>query len=153
MCSSYCPDPRIGMPARQTALVATDTTTVIRPAAVLHDKAAAAIVAELARLDVGKGGVWNASAGLWQRYDKAWDGVPGGRGSAVLVGSIMAVYGTPSRYQITLYRVTVTAAGSALGWTVDALCDDALSYGGMTLATCPRAELTSPPLPDPFKRP
>jgi hypothetical protein len=33
---------------------------------------------------------------------------------------------------------------------VDRLCDDALSWIGLTLATCPRADLTAPPAPDPF---
>jgi hypothetical protein len=64
------------------------------------------VVRELERRDVALGGVWNASPGLWQRYDVPWDGVPSGPGSAKLVGSIGAVYGTPSKYDITIYRVT-----------------------------------------------
>ena len=129
-----------------------EATTVIRPSAVLKEKSAREVVAELERRDVSCGGVWNASAGLWQRYDVPWNGTPGGPGTAKLVGSIAAVYGTPSKYDITIYRVTTTEHGRASGWTVETLCDDALQHAGLTLATCPRAGLAAPPTPDPFRR-
>jgi hypothetical protein len=31
--------------------------------------------------------------------------------------------------------------------TVQSLCDEALQHGGLTLDTCPRADLKPPPLP------
>ena len=129
-----------------------DATTVIRPSAVLGEKAARDVVRELERRDVSQGGVWNASPGLWQRYDVPWDGIPSGPGSARLVGSIGAVYGTPSKYDITIYRVTTSEHGRAAGWTVEQLCDDALRYADLSLATCPRTGLATPPTPDPFRR-
>ena len=129
-----------------------DATTVIRPSAVLGEAAARAVVQELEQRDVGRGGVWSASSGVWQRYDVPWDGVGGTRGSAKLVGTVAAVYGTPNKYDITIYRVTITEHGAAAGWTVDSLCDDALQYADLTLATCPRAALVAPPAPDPFRR-
>ncbi|MCW2607581.1 MAG: hypothetical protein JWO60_2274 [Frankiales bacterium] len=129
-----------------------EQTTVIRPSAVLDEKAAREVVRELEYRDVGRGGVWSASPGLWQRYDQPWNGVASGRGTAVLVGSIGAVYGQPGKYDITLYRATVSQAGQDLGWTVEALCDDALQHAGLTLATCPRVQLLAPPAPDPFRR-
>ena len=132
--------------------MAGDTTTVIRPSAVLGELAARSVVTELERRDVSRGGVWSASPGLWQRYDGPWDGVAGTRGSAQLVGSIAAVYGTPNKYDITIYRVTTTEYGRGCGWTVEDLCDDALQYADLTLATCPRAALVAPPAPDPFRR-
>ncbi|GAC1324740.1 MAG: hypothetical protein NVSMB13_06670 [Mycobacteriales bacterium] len=127
-----------------------ESTTIIRPAAVLPEAAARAVLAELEYQDVGRGGVWNASPGLWQRYDSPWVG--GRVGSAILLGTIAAVYGTPSKHEITIYRATVTEPGVGAGWTVERLCDDALRWGGLTLATCPRAALVSPPTPDPFRR-
>lgn len=126
-----------------------ETTTVIRPSAVLTDRVAKVVLDELTRRDVSKGGVWSASVGLWQRYDKAW--VNGLRGEAVLLGNIGTVYGTPSKYDITIYRVTVTDAGAEQGWTVERICDDALQYADLTLASCPRTELTSNQA-DPFKK-
>lgn len=132
--------------------MAGDATTVIRPSAVLGEKAAQQVVRELERRDVSRGGVWNASPGLWQRYDLPWNGHPTGSGSSRLVGSVAAVYGTPSKYDITIYRVTTTEHGRDAGWTVEALCDDALQYARLSLATCPRADLARPPTPDPFRR-
>lgn len=64
-----------------------------------------------------------------------------------MLGSIQVAYGTPTKYEITIYRVTVTHAGAAYGWTVRTLCDEALGFGDLTLAMCPRAELTAPPKP------
>ena len=133
-------------------MTAGDATTVIRPSAVLDDRAARSVVAELEMRDVSKGGVWSASSGVWQRYDRAWDGPAGTRGASTLMGTIAAVYGTPSKYDITIYRVTTTEHGRAAGWDVEGLCDDALQYAGLTLATCPRVPLVAPPVPDPFRR-
>jgi hypothetical protein len=128
-----------------------DTTTVLRPSAVLAERKAREVVIELEARDVGNGGVWSASIGLWQRYDIPWDGGRGLKGASKLVGSIGALYGSPSKYDITIYRVTITDHGAATGWTLDRLCDDALQYADLTLASCPRTSLTSAK-PDPFRR-
>lgn len=132
--------------------MAGDKATVIRPSAVLHEQAARAVVKELEYRDVSRGGIWSASSGVWQRFDKPWDGIGGTRGSAQLVGTIAAVYGTPGKYDITIYRVTTTEFGRDSGWDVDRLCDEALQHAGLTLASCPRAQLVDPPSPDPFRR-
>jgi hypothetical protein len=71
------------------------------------------------------------------------------RGSAVLLGS---VYITWERYQVTIYRVSITDEGAAAGLTVESLCDDVLQVVGLSLASCPRAELVESPVPDPFRR-
>lgn len=126
---------------------------VIRPAAVLGIAAATEIIRALERHDVAKGGVWSATPGMWQRYDRPWDVAGGLRGNAQLAGSIAVIYDEPRRNEITIYRVNVTPAGLAAGWTVERLCDDALTWAGLTLATCPRAELTAPPRSDPFHVP
>ena len=125
--------------------------TVIRPSALLKDQDAHRVLMALEQRDVSKGGVWSASAGLWQRYDHAWDGENGAKGTSQLVGTIGIVYGTPSKYDITIYRATVTELGLDAGWTVDSLCDDALQYADLTLASCPRTTLTNPS-PDPFRK-
>ena len=121
---------------------------VIRPAAVLPETAARAVLVELAHHDVRSGGVWASSPTLWERYDRPWNG-PGtaSAGDAVLIGSLQVSYGTPTRYAITIYRATITTFGAEHGWSVEGLCDEALSYGGYTLAECPRADLKPPPRP------
>ena len=130
----------------------TEETRVIRPAAILDERSTMRVMRELQRLSVANAGVWNASSSLWQRYDRPWDGFGGARGSATLIGSIAVMYDAPGRHQITIYKVTVSAYGRENGWTVESLCDDALTWAGLTLANCPRAELALPPVPDPFRR-
>lgn len=128
-----------------------ELTKVIRPAAVVPESSAARIIEQLSMRDVARGGIWNVSPTLWQRYSGAWDGIGGTTGSAVLIGSIAVAYETPVRNHITIYRVTITEGGRDLGWTVEALCDEALGYGGLTLDACPRADLMAPPSRDPFR--
>jgi len=120
-------------------------TEVIRPAAVVPEEAARAILMQLSLRDLSFGGVWEAEPAQWRRY-----GAPGQdeRGDDVeLAGTIQIAYGVPTRYEITIFRATVTAAGQRLGWTVESLCDEALAHGDLSLATCPRADLLPPPPP------
>jgi hypothetical protein len=126
--------------------------TIIRPAAVLPEHAAQLILPALQRQDVTSGGVWNTTPTLWQRYDRPWDGPLASPGSSVLIGSIAVVYGTPTRSSITVYRAAVTEDAVAAGWTTESLCNEAFGYAGLTLANCPRAALSAPPIRDPFKQ-
>lgn len=127
-----------------------DLDTVIRPAAVLSERAAQLILGALHHSDVRRDGVWNTTTTLWQRYDRPWDGPLGSKGSAVLIGAIAVVYGTPTRASITVYRASVSPEAAAAGWDTDKLCDEAFGYAGLTLASCPRAALQAPPSRDPF---
>ncbi len=129
----------------------TDQVEVIRPAAVLESRMATLVLTALRRDDVSLGGVWNASASVWQRYDQPWNGLGGTRGDARLVGTVAVMYDTPAKHEVTIYRVTITPAGIEAGFTVEGLCDDALSVTGLTLARCPRADLHPTPRSDPFK--
>src|SRR4051812_17100159 len=119
---------------------------VIRPAAIVPEEAAHRILAALKAQGIESGGYWAATTRQWCRYDQPGinaDGAAMGR----LVGWIEAVYGATTRYEVTLYRVTITPVGTESGWTVETLCDEPLAYGGLTLATCPRAKLQPPPKP------
>jgi hypothetical protein len=126
-------------------------TAVIRPAAILPEGATRDVLMQLALNDVRVGGLWQADPSVWRRYDRPWDGDDGGPGTAQLQGTIQVAYGVPTRYEITIYRVTVSELGDRVGWTVESLCDEALGYGGLTLATCPRASLSAPPRPFRFR--
>src|SRR3954462_5139316 len=87
---------------------------VIRPAAIIPEQSARTVLMELALRDQRGGGLWLAEPSVWRRFDR-----PAGSGAApALMGSIQVAYGTPTRYEITLYRVTVTRLGAAAGWTV-----------------------------------
>jgi hypothetical protein len=121
-------------------------SAVIRPAAVLPESAARVVLVELALRDVRHDGQWWSSPTLWRRYDRPWDG-PEDQGASELIGSLQVTYGTPMRYSITIFRATVTPFGAEHGWSVEALCDEALGFGGFCLADCPRADLAPPPKP------
>ena len=119
---------------------------VIRPAAIVPEHAAREILAALQARSVEGVGYWLATTRQWSRYDRPGigpDGEPAGR----LLGRIEAVHGATTRYEVTLYRVTVTPEGTAMGWTVEKICDEPLGYGGLSLATCPRAQMSPPPKP------
>jgi hypothetical protein len=121
-------------------------TEVIRPAAILPEDAVRRVLVELSLRDVRSGGLWHAAPTLWRRYDRPWTG-PEEAGEADLLGTLQVAYATPTRYEITVYRATVTRLGSQRGWSVGALCDEALAFGGLSLASCPRASLRPPPKP------
>ena len=122
-------------------------TEVIRPAAVIPEEAAQAILMQLALRDVRVDGRWEAEPSVWRRFDQPWNGVGGTPGTAELLGTIQVAYGVPTRYEITLFRATITKIGSEHGLRVSKLCDEALGFGGLTLDTCPRADLAPPPRP------
>lgn len=125
-------------------------TQVIRPAAVIPEEAAHDVLMALSLRDVRVGGLWQAEPSVWRRFDRAWsDG--DSPGDAELIGSIQVAYGVPTRYEITIFRATITRQGAAQGWTVEALCDEALAFGQLSLANCPRADLKPPPQPFTFR--
>jgi hypothetical protein len=118
-------------------------TEVIRPSAIIPEEAARHILQELALHDARVDGTWTSEPTVWRRYDRPLDGDE----PANLIGSMQVAYGTPTRYEITVYRATITGFGTEHGWTVTSLCDEALKFGGLTLDECPRAELNAPPRP------
>jgi hypothetical protein len=122
-------------------------TEVLRPSAIVPEDATRNILVEMAMRDVQLGGEWSADPATWRRYDKPWDGPNRTQGTAELLGSIQVAYGTPTRYEITIFRVSVTRKGDEQGVTVQSLCDEALGFGGLTLESCPRADLKPPPKP------
>ena len=122
-------------------------TQVIRPAAVIPEEAARSVLMQLALRDVRIGGVWDVEPNVWRRFDTPWEMGTADHGGSELMGTIQIAYGVPTRYEITLFRATITREGTAAGWTVEALCDEALALGGLTLASCPRADLAPPPRP------
>jgi hypothetical protein len=125
------------------------TDRVIRPAAIVPERAARVLMAWVAVHDVTHGGVWAHDIGYFKRFSGPFDGVGGMRGSAVLLGSIHVTW---DRYDVTIFRVSITDEGAARGMTVEGLCDELLQHADLTLATCPRADLTPAPLPDPFRK-
>jgi len=119
---------------------------VIRPAAIVPEEAARAILVELSLNSVHAGGLWRAEPSRWNRYDLPWVSTHD-PGESCLLGSIQVAYGTPTKYEITIYRVSITRRGAELGFGVQGLTDEALSHGELSLAQCPRASVQPPPRP------
>lgn len=118
---------------------------IIRPAAVVPEDATRLVLMRLALLDMRTGGLWETRPNLWARWDRPWAG--GEQGEAKLLGTIEIAYGTPSRYEVTIYRVSITDFGEEQGFTVRSVVDEALGFAQMTLDDCPRSNLTPPPPP------
>jgi hypothetical protein len=128
---------------------APDRDRVIRPAAIIPARAARQIMDWLEDSDVTRGGCWAHDVSYIKRFSGPFDGVAGMRGTAVLLGSLHILW---DKYDVTIYRAQVSDDGAARGLTVEELCDSVLTVAGLTLATCPRADLVAAPVPDPFRR-
>jgi hypothetical protein len=123
-------------------------TEVIRPAAVLCETDARIVMEELRAQDVRQGGHWYTEPGCWRLYERPWASQhETADDHASLIGSIQVAYGLPRRYEITIFRATITVTGSRCGYTVTSLCDEALAFAGLSLSTCPRVDLPAPPQP------
>lgn len=127
--------------------VATDR--VIRPAAIVPERSARLLLAWVAVHDVTRGGVWAHDIGYFKRFSGPFNGPAGMRGDAVLLGSVHVTW---EKYEVTIFRVSITDEGAATGMTVESLCNELLRHAGQTLASCPRADLAPAPAPDPFRR-
>ena len=86
-------------------------TEVIRPAAVVPEQSARHVLVELALHDVRMGGLWWSEPTNWRRYDMPWNALDGGPGTAELMGTMQICYGVPTRFDITIFRATITRAG------------------------------------------
>ena len=129
---------------------------IIRPAAVIPVAAARELIAWLDANSFEHGGLWNvgASTGIWQRYDKVWNGAFGARGDSQLVGTIYVTYDRPRKHEVVVHRVQITDHGLMLGWTSTSLVDEILAYVGLSIDTCPRDTSLPGQAPvDPFQRP
>ena len=121
-------------------------TEVIRPAAVLSERNAHRVLDGLRAEDVRSGGRWHAEPGCWRLFERPWKGKDERSAAAAgLIGSIQVAYGMPTRWEITIFRATITVVGSRMGYTVDSLCDEALGHADLTLRNCPRIDMPAPP--------
>lgn len=122
---------------------------VIRPAAIIPERAARQMLGWLEEHDVSGDGCWAHEAAYVKRFSGPFNGPSGMRGTSVLLGSIHLTW---DKYEATIYRVNITDEGAARGMTVEGLCDEVLRPVGLSLASCPKAHLVDAPVPDPFRR-
>ena len=129
---------------------------VVRPGAVVGERALRLITEWLTLQSVERGGIWLTTSTVWQRFDRPWNAVTGMRDGAQKIGSIYVVYDQPTRYHATIHRIQLspyaTMAQFGQNWTVDKLADEVLRMGDLTLETCPRDVTLSGVGTDPFRR-
>ena len=129
---------------------ATTIATQVRPAIVLPDREARALLAAAERSDVSRGGCFSAGPAGIQVWSGPWNGMLGRHGDSEHLGSVDWSYDTPTRHYITVYRVLVTTAGHARGETPETLLDRVLSLAGVE-APKDALALPVPPPRDPFR--
>lgn len=122
----------------------------LRPAIVLPDRDARALLAAAEGADVSRGGCFCAGPAGVQLWSGPWDGPVGSQGGAQHVGSVDWSYDTPNRHYITVYRVLVTREGVAGGYTASDVLQRVLDLAGIVPAS-DRLSLTPPPRRDPFR--
>ena len=135
---------------RLTRSSAPSVAMQVRPAIVLPDREARALLAAAGRADVARGGCFSAGPAGIQVWSGPWNGLLGRHGDAQHLGSVDWSYDTPTRHYITIYRVLVTAAGNAAGVTPQALLDQVLGLAGVQ-APQDALALPVPPPRDPFR--
>jgi hypothetical protein len=121
----------------------------VRPALVLPEAQARALLAAAERDDVSRGGCYSAGPAGIQLWSGPWDGKLGRHGSSEHLASLDWCYDTPNRHYITIYRVMVTARGAAVGESTDTVLRRVLALAGVE--TGERGDLPLPPPRDPFR--
>ena len=129
---------------------APQVATQVRPAIVLPDREARALLAAAERSDVSRGGCFSAGPAGVQVWSGPWNGLLGRHGDSEHLGSVDWSYDTPSRHYITVYRVMVTAQGHARGETPESLLQRVLGLAGVQ-APADALALPVPPPRDPFR--
>jgi hypothetical protein len=122
----------------------------VRPAIVLPDREARALLAAAGREDVSRGGCFSAGPAGVQVWSGPWNGLLGRHGDSEHLGSVDWSYDTPTRHYITVYRVLVTAAGDARGETPESLLQRVLALAGVR-APADALAMPVPPPRDPFR--
>jgi hypothetical protein len=135
---------RLTRPGQPTAVA-----SQVRPALVLPERQARALLSAAERGDVSRGGCFSAGPAGVQVWSGPWDGVLGTHGSSEHLGSVDWCYDTPTRHYITIYRVLVTSRGAAAGQTTSGLLGRVLAMAGVDAAG--QAQLAPPPPRDPFR--
>jgi hypothetical protein len=130
---------------------ASPTTSEVRDDIVLPAERARAVLAAAAAKDVASGGAYSPGPAGVQVWSGAWNGVPGGPGTAEHLGSVDWSWDTPVGAYVTIYRVMLTAVGAARGLSTDSLLGTVLALGGMQ-ADQYSSPVAAVPLPrDPFR--
>jgi hypothetical protein len=133
------------------AVVVPALTSQVRPALVLPEGQARALLDAAAREDVSRGGCFAAGPAGIQVWSGPFDGPGGVRGSAVHLGSVDWTYDTPAKHWALIYRAMVTHDGVARGETTTTVLARVLGLTGLSIEG-DRVTLPAPPARDPFRK-
>ena len=126
-------------------------TSQVRPALVLPERQARALLDAAGREDVSRGGCFAAGPAGIQVWSGPFDGPGGTRGSAVHLGSVDWTYDTPAKHWAMIYRAMVTQDGVTRGETTLSVLTRVLGLTGLSIEG-DRVQLPTPPARDPFRR-
>jgi hypothetical protein len=124
--------------------------SAVRPALVLAERQARALLDAAAANDVSRGGLFSTSPACVQVWDRPWDSLAA-PGSAVHLGSVDWSYDTPVKHYVTIYRAMVTDAGNSAGESTLSVLGRVLALTGIPLDGA-RVTMAAPPARDPFRR-
>jgi hypothetical protein len=125
-------------------------TSQVRPALVLPERQARALLDAASREDVGRGGCFAAGPAGIQVWSGPFDGPGGAKGSAVHLGSVDWTYDTPAKHWAMIYRAMVTHDGVERGETTTTVLARVLALTGLSVEG-DRVSLPTPPVRDPFR--
>ena len=140
--------PQLQLKANAVAVPA--LSSQVRPALVLAERQARALLDDAAANDVSKGGVFTTTPACIQVWDRPWTN-PNEPGEAVHLGSVDWSYDTPVKHYVTIYRAMVTGNGNDAGETTLSILGKVLALTGIPLDGA-RVTMPAPPARDPFRR-
>lgn len=143
--------PALGLQLKPEAVAVPALTSQVRPALVLPELQARALLDAAARLDISAGGCFSAGLAGIQVWSGPFDGPGGSRGSAIHLGSIDWTYDTPARHWAMIYRAMVTQDGIECGESTTSVLARVLALTGLSIEG-DRVQLATPPVRDPFRR-
>jgi hypothetical protein len=141
-----------GLRLKSEAVAVPALTSHVRPALVLPELQARALLDAAMREDVSAGGCFSAGPAGIQRWSGPFDGPEGQKGSAIHLGSVDWTYDTPAKHWALIYRAMVTQPGIEHGETTLSILLSVLGLTGLSIEG-DRVQLAIPPVRDPFRRP
>jgi hypothetical protein len=140
-----------GLRLKSGAVAVPALTSHVRPALVLPELQARALLDASAHSDVTAGGSFSAGPAGIQRWSGPFDGPDGTKGAALHLGSVDWTYDTPAKHWALIYRAMVTQDGIEHGETTLSILLSVLGLTGLSIEG-DRVQLATPPARDPFRR-
>jgi hypothetical protein len=140
-----------GLRLKTEAIAIPALTSQVRPALVLPELQARALLDAANRESIGNEGCFSAGPAGIQVWSGPFNGADGSRGTALHLGSIDWTYDTPAKHWALIYRAMVTQPGLEHGETTLSVLTRVLGLTGLSIEG-DRVQLPTPPVRDPFRR-